>query len=362
MERRISKTMTVFASAATLLLSLGFGFALHSSVLGYQNQVHLLTAQIQETAATGELELATTRFYLRILVIALIATVVLFLIFASLLVVLRKTFSVESGDLLEHLKRLQLEVGERDRELKILAEREIAKSKEIARLRDEFIFVAAHELRAPVAAIEGNIMLFMSEIDMKELSEDQRGILQDICTAASRLSQLVIDLLNVSRIESGTIRIAFEQTPIAQIILRSLQEIEGLAAQTGVRLVFDKEEIAALPSIMGDAQRLQEVFSNILLNAIKYNVAGGIVAVSARQATDNHLTISVSDTGIGMNESELTHLFSKFWRANPSIEGTGLGLWITKQIVEKMHGSIFVESTKGKGSSFHISLKVLSSP
>lgn len=297
-------------------------------------------------------------FYIRLLTIGFTISIVLSCIFAVLLIIMRKLFSSQSQDLLISLKKLRYEIAERDQQLEQLAESEISKSKEIARLRDEFIFIAAHELRAPVAAIEGNIFLFLADERAKGVAQDQREILEDIRVAASRLSQLVIDLLNVSRIESGTIRIAFEKTSVEAALASALREVTPLAEKQGVRLLVDMEQMRLLPQVMGDLQRLEEVFANLLSNAIKYNLVGGAVEIQTRSGGDM-LEIAISDTGVGMSEEEMQKLFTKFWRANTSVEGTGLGLWIVKQIVEKMHGSILVESVKGEGSTFRIALKVV---
>ena len=318
--------------------------------------IHRVFAQDGDVMLAAEL--ATQKFYVRFLGIGFAMALVVVGILIGIVVFIRRLFASQAADFHKQLEKLHFEIRARDQQLELLTEKEVSKANEVARLKNEFIFIAAHELRAPVAAIEGNISLFIADMQEKPLPKEQMEILGDVRIAAERLSQLVMDLLNVARIESGTIRIAFEKTTIDEAVIGAIRDTAALSVASNVRVVFDESELARGVSIMGDTQRLREVFGNLLSNSIKYNVSGGLVRIAV-EVQGEYLVASVSDAGIGMGEEDLAHLFTKFWRANPSIEGTGLGLWITKQIVERMHGTISVESTKGIGTTFRVCLKVV---
>ena len=122
-------------------------------------------------------------------------------------------------------------------------------------------------------------------------------------------------------------------------------------------LKFDYDSTKKLPFVMSDSERLKEVFTNLITNAIKFNSEGGNVKITVEWVGD-FLETRVSDTGVGMTEKEISQLFTKFWRAHPDIEGTGLGLWIAKQLITRMGGEIAVESKKGEGSTFTIMLPI----
>lgn len=259
----------------------------------------------------------------------------------------------------EELKRFNREletiVEERTRELKDTQERELAKARDVARLKDEFVFLAAHELRAPVTAIRGFLEL-VSE-SSKRIPEDIRENIIAISAASANLSELINDLLEIARSESQTLAIEVRPTDVVPVIDGAVHELKALADREHVSLVWDRPEKPHMA--LADARHLQEVLLNLIGNAVKYNRPNGSVRIELRQ-DDSRIFISVIDTGYGIPEADKKKIFQKFFRAKTaetqSVLGTGLGLFITRMLMEKMNGGIRFISEEGKGSIFTVSL------
>lgn len=233
--------------------------------------------------------------------------------------------------------------------------------KRLERLKNEFVFVAAHELRNPVTAIK-----FLLDIifDDKRLKIDPvlRGYLQKMQEADDRLVQLVDDLLEVSRSESGRLKIKVEQQDIKGLMEVILEELKPSAVSKEVEMRYDPP--ADLPFVLADGSKLKEIVSNLVSNAIKYNVIGGSVTIEHEVIGDRLMT-RVTDTGIGISNDDLARLFRKFWRSEDvavrAQSGTGLGLFIVKELVERMGGNVSASSEHGKGSTFSFSLPIVTS-
>ncbi len=215
-------------------------------------------------------------------------------------------------------------------------------------LKDEFIAMASHELRAPLTAIRGYAeMLKDATVD----TPTRALSIERIDISAQQLDALIGDMLDVSRIEQG--RMKMEPVDVdTSAALSELSDIwEMRAKQKGLTLT---RELTAGLSITVDPNRFRQVVINLLSNSIKYTNQGGITVHTSVQ--EKAFVLRVSDTGIGMTEAERGQLFGKFYRAAGSDvrkeSGTGLGLWITKQLIERMGGTISVESIKGVGSHF----------
>ncbi len=225
------------------------------------------------------------------------------------------------------------------------------------RLRDEFVFIAAHELRTPVTAIRGYLEMILEGI-FGEVSEPVKKNLKIIEGANNNLVELVQNLLEIARNEAGKMTIEMTDIDLNEKISAVNAQLASLAIEKGLTVSFKPLHEKAM--IKADAGKLSEVLVNIIGNAIKYTTGNG--AVEIYQEEDNEYFIThVRDHGIGMSPEELEKLFSKFYRVKNAetskIQGTGLGLFITKEIVERMEGKIWVTSEKGQGSTFSFSLK-----
>ena len=269
-----------------------------------------------------------------------------------------RTIRNQAGELESYARTLEQRVLERTRKLVESTKKQVAQAKELARLKDEFVFVAAHELKSPITRLRWILDKFFSTKELQEKATPEMvDIMNRIQNTSDALRLLVFDLLNVARLESGTITISVHPTDLISVIQDLVLGFKEEAKKKGVRLTFDHDSTKKFPFAMSDSERLKEVFTNLMTNAIKFNSAGGKVEVTVEWVGD-FLETKVSDTGIGMTKKELSQLFTKFWRAHPDIEGTGLGLWIAKQLITRMGGEMTVESKKGEGSIFTVLLPI----
>lgn len=233
------------------------------------------------------------------------------------------------------------------------------KVKEVDEMKDEFISMASHELRTPVTGIKGYSSMIMDG-SLGAVNKQIKDGATIINAAANRLSILVDDLLNVSRIEQGRMQIALNPMNIHQIINEVVQELKVQADQKKLELIYAPVRID-LPLVAIDGDRLKQVLINLIGNSIKYTETGKVEV--STEITAKKLAIKIKDTGLGMSAEARAKLFQKFYRVQTektkNITGTGLGLWITKQIVELMYGSIEVESIEGTGSQFTVKFPII---
>jgi len=248
-------------------------------------------------------------------------------------------------------KRLDQVLRETNRELqgaKVEAERaNLAKS--------DFLSSMSHELRSPLNAILGFAQLMDSE--SPPLTAGQKESTLQILQAGWYLLELINEILDLAQIESGKLPLSLEALSLDEVLADCQAMIEPQARKSGIRLVFSQPEVPLFVS--ADRTRLKQVFVNLLSNAIKYNRVGGSVEVSCRPRPGDRVRVSFQDTGEGLNADKLAHLFQPFNRLGQEAgveEGTGIGLVVSKQLVELMGGSIGVESTVGVGSVFWIEL------
>jgi signal transduction histidine kinase len=233
------------------------------------------------------------------------------------------------------------------------------KLKEVDRLKDDFISIASHELRAPVTGIHGYASM-MRGGTYGDVPVNFQEPLQAVEQAASRLSNLVDDLLNVSRMEQGRLQFNLQPTMVYPLIKESIGELVANANEKKLDLVF-KPHAEDLPLINIDADRFDQVLDNILSNAIKYTNAGTVEVTTEEK--NGFLIIRVKDMGIGMSSAERVRLFEKFYRIKNEntkhIVGTGLGLWLTKSIIETMKGQIQIKSIKNVGTQVTVSFPII---
>lgn len=241
--------------------------------------------------------------------------------------------------------------------------------KQLEQLKDEFVFIAAHELRTPVAAMKGYLELILDGTT-GAITDATRAFIEKVIAADQRLVQLVNDLLEVARSQAGRLTIKVAPVDIAPAISSTLDELKSLADEKGVAMTYHAQlpDGGALPQVLADADRVKEVMVNLVGNAIKYMGGAGTVTVTHElapadgAASPAMLVTHIADTGIGMSAEAQQKLFQKFYRVQndktKDITGTGLGLFIVKEIIEKMGGTIGVASEEGKGSTFSFALRV----
>ncbi|MGE5452879.1 MAG: ATP-binding protein [Acidobacteriota bacterium] len=228
-------------------------------------------------------------------------------------------------------------------------------AEQVARAQRDFLSRLSHELRTPLNAILGFAQLL--ELDPHHpLPAHQHQQVNMIMIAGQQLLALIEDVLDLSKVEAGEISMALQPVDLSQTLRASMAMIDG--ARQLLRVQFVDHLPAAALWVQADPQRLQQVCLNLLSNSCKYNRPGGRVVVSA-VLQEPHVLLHISDDGQGMTEEETAQLFQPFKRvASTAVqaEGTGLGLYIVKQLVERMHGQVTVQSEKGKGSTFSITL------
>ena len=264
-----------------------------------------------------------------------------------------------TSQLMEANVRMRREVEERER-----AQREMHVAKDAAdtanQAKSGFLANMSHELRTPLNAVIGFSELLEQEI-FGELNTKQRNYVKNVLVSGRHLLQLVNDILDISKVEAGRMDLAYERTPIGSIVDVVRSVITAVAAKKGIDLDVDMPP--TLPEVHVDPGRIKQVLYNLIANAIKFTPRGGVVRVSAR-ADAKHLTLTVSDTGVGIAAEDLPRLFREFEQlpqpGGVRPEGTGLGLALTRRLVELHGGKVEVASQLGKGSTFSVFLPLRS--
>ncbi|HVP99939.1 MAG TPA: PAS domain-containing sensor histidine kinase, partial [Candidatus Thermoplasmatota archaeon] len=221
------------------------------------------------------------------------------------------------------------------------------------RLKTEFMNIAAHELRSPVTPIKGYLDLIIHDNGTDEKIKNWAKI---SLRNAERLLKLVNDILDVARLDSDTMRFDMEKLDPIELLREIAEDVRP--AITNKKLEFRLSIPVTLPHVVGDKIRLSQVLKNLIGNALKFTDTGYIALEAEKK--DNYILISVADTGIGISQGELKKIFTKFYQAytgeDRNNEGTGLGLFISKEIIKKHNGNIWAESEVGKGSRFIVEL------
>ncbi len=237
---------------------------------------------------------------------------------------------------------------------------DITEQKVLERSKDEFLSIASHELRTPLTAIRGNAALIKKYYAASLTDPDLSEMVEDIHESSIRLIGIVNDFLDVSALEQGKILMKPEAFALTDVVNEVSRELQSLCDTKGLQLVCDPS-VAGAPPVQADRQRTKQVIYNLVGNAVKFTDKGSIT-ISAR-ADDDFIYTAVTDTGRGMPVDSQRLLFRKFQQAGSSLltrdttKGTGLGLYISKLIVELSDGKIQLDSSEpGKGSSFSFSL------
>lgn len=236
---------------------------------------------------------------------------------------------------------------------------DITKQKKLDEMKSGFVANVTHELRTPLVAIEKSINMIIKG-EAGQVSETQQQFLSIAERNLKRLSLLINDLLDFSKLEAGRTQMKREPTSIGAVIQNAVEEIRSWAGTKSINLEKEIEE--NLPQVDIDTGRIIQVLDNLIGNAIKFTPKGGRVTVIAYLNAQHQIEVSVVDTGIGIHQEDLPRVFDKFYQAgervSSDIGGTGLGLSIAKEIVELHGGRIWAESEKGSGAKFSFTLPV----
>ncbi|MGZ4352576.1 MAG: ATP-binding protein [Gaiellaceae bacterium] len=233
--------------------------------------------------------------------------------------------------------------------------REVTREREADRAKDEFVATVSHELRTPLTSIIGFLEMLLDE-DAGPLTDEQRQYLEIVQRSSQRLMRQVGDLLFMARLDEAGLTLAREPVSLSELVGECVEAHAALARNRGIELDFDAGEV---PALSGDRERLAQVTTNLLSNALKFTPQGGSVAVRTF-AEGGSAVLEVEDTGIGIPEDERDRLFQRFFRSSSAtrqaVQGTGLGLAISKAIVEAHGGSIAAEPAAEKGTRFRVEL------
>ncbi len=268
----------------------------------------------------------------------------------------RAARAIENAQLVERISayagELEQRVAERTRDL----ERAIVKAQEADKLKSQLLSTVSHELRTPLASIKGYVTTLIDYRDrLQEATQEE--FLQIIDSEAERLRELVENLLDMSRIEAGVLRINPEPTRLTPIVERVLASLQSKLAGRAVSV----DPLDALPDVMADPTRIQQVLANLLDNAAKYSPPGSPIHLTLA-ADDVRVTLGVHDRGPGISPEHVQHIFDRFYRIGDarirSTGGIGLGLAICRGLVEAHGGRLWLDSQPGQGSAFYFSIPI----
>lgn len=240
-------------------------------------------------------------------------------------------------------------------------ESELARLREMDRLKDKFLSAVSHELRSPLTVLSG-LLEILREGQVGPVNAQQQEFLGSALEQATRLRWLMENLLDLSKIEYGTLDLSRGPARLDQLVDRAVRSLRYEIERKGI-LIEVSADLKALPAVCVDPNRVTQVIVNLIDNAAKYTPSGGGMRVTARslQPAQPLVELAVADTGRGIAAEDQEHVFDRFYRLGREIRGaagTGLGLSIAKEIVETHHGHIWVDSEEGQGSTFYFTLPI----
>jgi signal transduction histidine kinase len=234
---------------------------------------------------------------------------------------------------------------------RIFAFRDISSERLVEEMKSEFVATVSHELRSPLTSIYGFAETLLRE-DVLFGEEERRTFLRYIASESERLTSIVDALLNVARLDTGDLQVDLAPTDVGSVVSEVVGGVKD-PTTNGHRFVLDLPD--APLSVQADPDKLRQVLSALVDNAVKFSPYGGTVTVGARR-TENAVEVSVEDEGVGIPQAEQELIFSKFYRGGDTSSGTGLGLFIARGLVSKMGGHMSVQSEEGKGAQFTFEL------
>jgi len=242
----------------------------------------------------------------------------------------------------------------------VYAFRDLTDERRVEQLKTEFVATASHELRTPLAAVYGAAMT-LRRPDIGGDPAVQARLLTVIAEESDRLARTINDILWASRLETGQLEVSIESLDITE---SAVQIVEAMRVFISEDVSVELRDSGSLPPVAGDPDKVRQVLTNLIDNAVKYSPDGGRVEVKLERR-DRHVRVSIRDDGLGIPSSELSRIFEKFYRLDPNLTrgvgGTGLGLYICRELVRRMDGRIWVESAEGEGSTFFFELPLAES-
>ncbi len=236
---------------------------------------------------------------------------------------------------------------------------DITRDKLVEKLKTEFVSLAAHQLRTPISAIKWTLRMLLDG-DLGEINKDQRNFIEKTYASNERMISLINDLLDITRIEEGRYLYKLTLANFEEIIQSVIDSYKEEIRKRGISFKF-KKSWRKLPSIMVDVEKIKLAIQNLIDNAIKYTPVGGRVTILLNRDT-KEIEVAIQDTGVGIPKAQQERVFTKFFRGTNVMrmetEGTGLGLFITKNIIEAHGGEIWFESEEGRGTTFYFTLPV----
>jgi PAS domain S-box-containing protein len=237
----------------------------------------------------------------------------------------------------------------------VYAFRDLTDERRVEQLKSDFVATVSHELRTPLSAIYG-AALTLQRNDVR-LEESQReGLLEVVASEAGRLARIVNDILWASRLDSGQMGVAIESCDAVKL---TRQVVEALGSHAPVHVTLALDAPGDLPPVAADPDKLRQVLTNLVDNAVKYSPDGGTVRIDVSEA-GNRIRFRIEDEGLGIPPAEQSRIFEKFFRLDPNLTrgvgGTGLGLYICRELVHRMDGRIWVQSDGRRGSAFFVEL------
>lgn len=243
---------------------------------------------------------------------------------------------------------------------KLIIIHDVTREKTVEKLKTEFVSIAAHQLRTPLSAIKWTFKMVMDG-DAGDVTNDQKEMLDKGFQSTERIIKLVNDLLDVARLEEGRYVYTLESNDLADVVQSVIDPYKEIIQNKGINFEFKKPDKEKL-SVAVDVEKIKLAIENLLDNAIRYTPAGGKVVISLRR-DKNQAEFSVKDSGIGIPKNQHHRIFSKFFRAPTAVttetEGSGLGLFLVKNIIDTHNGRIWFESEENKGATFYFTLPIV---
>ena len=270
--------------------------------------------------------------------------------------VFRREVAVQE-DFVAELTKIQIRFGKMPMGIMVILH-DITREKEIERLKTEFVSLTAHQLRTPLSAIKW-MLRSLADGDTGELNVKQKEMLEKTYRSNERIIGLINDLLNVTRIEEGRYLYQPVLSHITDIVNNLVKDYSDAIKRKNISLKVKKPR-QKLPRVLVDVEKITLAIQNLLDNAIKYTPSGGRIVISIALAASKTITITVEDTGMGIPKAQQARVFDKFFRATNAqtvdTEGSGLGLYLVKNIVEAHGGKVSFSSNEKKGTTFTITL------
>jgi len=243
------------------------------------------------------------------------------------------------------------------------------KLRELDKLKSQFLSIASHELKTPITAMSGFVQIAVRRVKRRlasgqpsaaEWKNDESTLLEQLEVVqrqTGKLARLVDELLDVSRIESGRLELRVSDVDLPELVAEVMRRLQLMTTKHDLRLSYDPE---GKLDVAGDRDHLEQVLNNLIGNAMKYSPDGGAIDVEVARLTEQEIELRIADHGIGIQPEELTNVFGLFYRSPDrlarDVGGMGLGLFITKEIVDRHKGRIWAVSEVGKGTTFHVAL------